>query len=99
MAETRTLVSFLSPLSFYAFIHSLRLILLSLIPTLRLTVSVFVPSENIYKEKIMKDKNIDFCGILNLPSALKKAGFPKAELEQVAVRIAMQTGATIPISF
>lgn len=37
--------------------------------------------------------------ILNLLSALKKAGFPKAELEQVAVRIAVQTGATIPISF
>ena len=39
----------------------------------------------------MQDKNVDFCGILNLLSALKKAGFPKAELEQVAVRIAMQT--------
>lgn len=47
----------------------------------------------------MQDKNVDFCGILNLLSALKKAGFPKAELEQVAVRIAVQTGATIPISF
>ena len=47
----------------------------------------------------MKDKNIDFYGILNLLSALKRAGFPKEELEQVAVRIAMQTGATIPISF
>ena len=47
----------------------------------------------------MQDKNVDFCGILNLLSALKKAGFPKAELEQVAVRIAIQTGATIPISF
>ena len=46
----------------------------------------------------MQDKNVDFCGILNLLSALKKAGFPKAELEQVAVRIAVQTGATIPIS-
>ena len=45
------------------------------------------------------DKNVDFCGILNLLSALKKAGFPKAELEQVAARIAAQTGATIPISF
>lgn len=44
-------------------------------------------------------KNVDFCGILNLLAALKRAGFPKAELEQVAVRIAMQTGATIPISF
>ena len=47
----------------------------------------------------MKDNNIDFCGILNILSAMKKAGFPKAELEQVAVRIAVQTGATIPISF
>lgn len=47
----------------------------------------------------MQDKNVDFCGILNLLSALKKAGFPKAELEQVAVRIAMQTGATILIFF
>lgn len=47
----------------------------------------------------MQDKNIDFCGILNLLLALKKAGFPKAELEQVAARIAAQTGATIPISF
>ena len=51
------------------------------------------------KEKIMQDKNIDFCGILNLLAALKRAGFPKTELEQVAVRIAVQTGATIPISF
>ena len=32
-------------------------------------------------------------------SALKEAGFPKAELEQAAVRIAVQTGTTIPISF
>ena len=47
----------------------------------------------------MQDKNIDFCGILNLLSALKEAGFPKAELEQVAARIAAQTGATILISF
>ncbi len=47
----------------------------------------------------MQDKNVDFCGILNLLAALKRAGFPKTELEQVAVRIAMQTGATIPISF
>lgn len=45
------------------------------------------------------DKNVDFCGILNLLAALKRAGFPKTELEQVAVRIAVQTGATIPISF
>lgn len=44
-------------------------------------------------------KNVDFCGILNLLAALKRAGFPKTELEQVAVRIAVQTGATIPISF
>lgn len=34
----------------------------------------------------MQDKNVDFCGILNLLAALKRAGFPKAELEQVAVR-------------
>ena len=47
----------------------------------------------------MQDKNIDFCGILNLLSALKRAGFPKEELEQVAARIAVQTGVTIPISF
>lgn len=47
----------------------------------------------------MQDKNVDFCGILNLLAALKRAGFPKVELEQVAVRIAVQTGATIPISF
>lgn len=47
----------------------------------------------------MQDKNIDFCGILNLLAALKRAGFPKTELKQVAVRIAVQTGATIPISF
>ena len=47
----------------------------------------------------MQDKNVDFCGIRNLLAALKRAGFPKAELEQVAVRIAMQIGATIPISF
>ena len=47
----------------------------------------------------MQDKNIDFCGILNLLSALKKVGFPKAELEQVAARIAAQPGATTPISF
>ena len=47
----------------------------------------------------MQDKNIDFCGILNLLSALKEAGFPKAELEQADVRIAVQTGTTIPISF
>lgn len=60
---------------------------------------VFVPSENGYKEKTMQDKNVDFCGILNLLAALKRAGFPKTELEQVAVRIAVQTGATIPISF
>ena len=32
----------------------------------------------------MQDKNVDFCGILNLLAALKRAGFPKAELEQVA---------------
>ncbi len=51
------------------------------------------------KEKIMRDKNVDFCGILNLLTALKRAGFPKTELEQVAARIAVQTGATIPISF
>ena len=44
-------------------------------------------------------KNVDFCGILNLLAALKRAGFPKAELEQVAARIAAQTGATILISF
>ena len=61
--------------------------------------SVLVPSENGYKEKTMQDKNVDFCGILNLLAALKRAGFPKTELEQVAVRIAVQTGATIPISF
>ena len=36
----------------------------------------------------MQDKNVDFCGILNLLAALKRAGFPKTELEQVAVRIA-----------
>ena len=36
----------------------------------------------------MQDKNVDFCGILNLLAALKRAGFPKAELEQVAARIA-----------
>lgn len=60
---------------------------------------MFVPSENVYKEKNMQDKNVDFCGILNLLAALKRAGFPKTELEQVAVRIAVQTGATIPISF
>ena len=59
----------------------------------------FVPSENVEKENIMQDKNVDFCGILNLLAALKRAGFPKAELEQVAVRIAMQTGTTISISF
>ena len=47
----------------------------------------------------MQDKNVDFCGILNLLVALKRTGFPKAELEQGAGRIAMQTGATIPISF
>ena len=47
----------------------------------------------------MQDKNVDFCGILNLLAALKRAGFPKIELEQVAVRIAMQIGATIPVSF
>ena len=47
----------------------------------------------------MQDKNIDFCGILNLLAALKRAGFPKTVLEQLAVRIAVQTGATIPISF
>lgn len=47
----------------------------------------------------MQDKNVDFCGILNLLAALKRAGFPKAELEQVAARIAAQTGATILISF
>ena len=47
----------------------------------------------------MQDKNVDFCGILNLLAALKRAGFPKTELAQVAVRIAVQTGATIPISF
>ena len=41
----------------------------------------------------MQDKNVDFC------AALKRAGFPKTELEQVAMRIAVQTGATIPISF
>lgn len=45
------------------------------------------------------DKNVDFCGILNLLAALKRAGFPKTELEQVAMRIAVQTGATISISF
>ena len=60
---------------------------------------VFVPSENGYKEKTMQDKNVDFCGILNLLAALKRAGFPKTELEQVAARIAAQTGATILISF
>ena len=49
--------------------------------------------------RTMQDKNVDFCGILNLLAALKRAGFPKTELEQVAVRIAVQTGATIPISF
>lgn len=32
----------------------------------------------------MQDKNVDFCGILNLLTALKRAGFPKTELEQVA---------------
>ena len=37
----------------------------------------------------MQDKNVDFCGILNLLAALKRAGFPKTELEQVAVRIAV----------
>lgn len=47
----------------------------------------------------MQDKNVDFCGILNLLTALKRAGFPKTELEQVAARIAAQTGATILISF
>lgn len=47
----------------------------------------------------MQDKNVDFCGILNLLAALKRGGFPKTELEQVAVRIAMQIGATIPVSF
>ena len=33
----------------------------------------------------MQDKNVDFCGLLNLLAALKRAGFPKTELEQVAV--------------
>ena len=47
----------------------------------------------------MQDKNVDFCGILNLLAARIRAGFPKTELEQVAVRIAVQTGATIPTSF
>ena len=31
----------------------------------------------------MQDKNVDFCGILNLLAALKRAGFPKTELKQV----------------
>ena len=88
MAETRVL-HFLSP-SHTDYLH----------PQLPLSAApVFVPSENVYKEKAMQDKNVDFCGILNLLSALKNAGFPKAELEQVAARIAVQTGATIPISF
>jgi hypothetical protein len=87
MAETRVL-HFLSPSH-----------LLHTPPLPLFAAPVFVPSENIQKEKTMQDKNVDFCGILNLLSALKKAGFPKTELEQVAVRIAMQTGATIPISF
>ena len=89
MAETRVL-------------HFLSLSLTYLLPILLLPLSaasVFVPSENGYKEKTMQDKNVDFCGILNLLAALKRAGFPKTEPEQVAVRIAVQTGATIPISF
>lgn len=47
----------------------------------------------------MQDKNIDFCGILNLLTALKRAGFREAELREVAVRIAAQIGAALQISF
>lgn len=89
----------LSSRSPFRFLLLPRLVLLSLTPTLHLTAPAFVPSENGYKEKTMQDKNVDFCGILNLLAALKRAGFPKAELEQVAARIAAQTGATILISF
>ena len=45
----------------------------------------------------MQDKNIDFCGILNLLAALKRAGFPKAELEQVAARIAKSSSFTVAV--
>lgn len=47
----------------------------------------------------MQDKNIDFCGILKLLTALKNAGFPQELLREAAVRIKAQTGATTYISF
>lgn len=47
----------------------------------------------------MRDQNVDFCGVLNLLTALKNAGFPQDALMQIAVLIKTQTGATIQISF
>lgn len=47
----------------------------------------------------MQDKNIDFCGILNLLTALENAGFPRELLTQVAVQIKLKIDAVIPISF
>ena len=47
----------------------------------------------------MQDKNIDFCGILNLLTALENAGFPRAALTQAAMQIKSKTDAVIPISF
>lgn len=46
----------------------------------------------------MQDKNVDFAAFESFGRA-ETSRFPKAELEQVAARIAAQTGATILISF
>ena len=47
----------------------------------------------------MQDKIVDFCGILNLLTALENAGFPREVLMQAAMQIKSKTDAVIPISF
>ena len=42
-----------------------------------------------------KNVNVDFCGIRNLLRLLEQNSFSKAEVKNIAARIAAQTGATI----
>lgn len=46
---------------------------------------------------IKENVNIDFCGINNLLNMLEQNDYSKAEIQKIATRIVVQTGADIII--
>lgn len=44
---------------------------------------------------LVKNVNIDFCGIMKLLQLLEQHGFTRDELDKISRRIAAQTGANI----